>query len=474
MLRVAAPLIVLLLAGCSASPPGGSLMVAVAGEDAAAAGMADQLAAEASEATLITRGANGELAPGLATSWRFLDSGSDLILRLAPVRWPAAAVGQGRELSARDVVGSLQRTPRRHRAALQAAGLAGRGTARAPIARVVELSPRPATPYLLDWLAEPALAVRGRRGTAFPGPYAARREAGAWQLTRRSDVPQPGARAAAISITPLPADKAIAEFAAGRVPLVLGAGLAGLGAARASGQGRAVRIEAVNGVIGLSIRPDGALADPRLRRALLLAADGAPLANRVALAALVPQNRLWPDLPPPADARAQPLAARRGEAIRLLAAAGYGPQRPLRLVLLVPAAADWHQLADALATSLAPTGIEIAIGRAGRAAGRHDLALAEVTALLPDVLAHLAAWRCGRVRPCSAAADRQLAAAAQAGSDAPRRLALAAAAEAELMADPAFVPLLRPVRWALVSSRISGFAANPLGRHPVARMATGE
>jgi oligopeptide transport system substrate-binding protein len=473
MLRVAAPLIALLLAGCSASPPGGSLVVTVAGDDAAAASMADLLAAEASEATLITRGANGELAPGLATSWRFLDSGSDLILRLAPVRWPAAN-GQGRELAARDVVTSLQRTPRRHRTALQAAGLAGRETARAPIARVVELSPRPATPYLLDWLTEPAMVVRDRRGTAFPGAYVARREAGVWQLTRRSDVPRPGARAAAISITALSADKAIAEFAAGRVPLVLGAGLSGLGAARASGQGRAVRIEPVTGVIGLAIRPDGALADPRLRRALLLAADGAPLANRVALAALVPQNRLWPDLPPPADARAEPLAARRGEAMRLLAAAGFGPERPLRLVLLVPAAADWQQLAEALASSLLPAGIEIVIARAGRAAARHDLALAEVTAQVPDIVTHLATWRCGRVLPCSAAADRQLLAAADAGSDAPRRLALAAAAEAELMADPAFVPLLRPVRWALVSGRISGFAANALGRHPVARMAIEE
>ncbi len=468
--RFVAASIALLLAGCSASPPGGSLALMVAGEAAPAAALADQLAAEASEATLITRGANGELGPGLATSWRFLDSGNDLILRLAPVRWPAAN-GQGRELAARDVVASLQRTPRRQRAALQAAGLAGRGTARAPIARVVELSPRPATPQLLDWLAEPALAVRGRRGTAFPGLYAARRDAGRWQLSRRSEVPQPGARAAAISITAQPVDKAIAEFAAGRVPVVLGAGLAGLGAARASGQGRAVRIEAVTGVIGLAIRTDGALADPRLRRALLLAADGAPLANRVALAAMVPQNRLWPELPPPADARAQPMAARRAEAARLLEDAGFGPQRPLPLRLLVPAAADWQQLAEALATSLAPAGIDIAILRAGRAPQRHDLALTEVTARVPDVLAHLAAWRCGRVRPCSAAADRQLAAAVQAGSDAPRRLALAAAAEAELMADPAFVPLLRPVRWALVASRVSGFQANPLGRHPVGRMA---
>lgn len=474
MLRFAAPFTALVLAACSSAPPGGTLAVAVAGDGAPAAARAEALAAEASEATLITRGPAGELAPGLATSWRFLDQGSDLILRLAPVRWPAAGGdgrNRGRELAARDVVASLARTPRRHRPALQAAGLAGRGTARAPIARVVELAPRPATPHLLDWLAEPALAVRDRRGRPFPGPYAARRADGGWQLDRRSDLTQPAARPASIRITAQPVEASIAHFAAGRVQLVLGAGLAGLGAARASGQGRAVRVEAVYGVIGLAIDTGGPLADPRLRQALLLAADGAPLANRVALAALVPQNRLWPDLPPPGDARARPAAERRAQAARLLADAGFGPGRPLRLALLVPAAADWRQLAETLATSLSPMGIDIAIVRAGTASARHDIALVEQAAPVPDVLAHLALWRCGKARPCSAAADRQLAAARAAGSDAGRRLAMAAAAEELLMADPAFVPLLRPVRWALVANRLGGFQPNPLGRHPLGRIA---
>jgi peptide/nickel transport system substrate-binding protein len=469
MPRVTVPLLLLLLAGCSSGPPGGTLAVAVAGDGPEAAAMADHLAAEASEATLITRAAGGELAPGLATSWRFLDSGSDLILRLAPMRWPAGN-GQGRELAARDVTASLARTPRRHRPALAAAGLAGRGTARAPIARVVELSPRPATPHLLDWLAEPALAVRDRRGRAFPGPYAAKRDGAGWQLDRRADLAQPAARAGRISVTPQPVAAAIADFAAGRRALVLGAGLAGLGAVRASGQGRAIRVEAVNGVIGLSLNPRGALADPRLRRALALAADGAPLANRVALAALVPQNRLWPDLPPADDDRARPAAERRAQAAALLAQAGYGPDRPLRLQLALPAGADWRQLAETLATILAPIGISLAIAPASRA----DLALAEQVAEVPDALAHLARWRCGRVRPCSAAADRLLADAARAGTDLGRRRALAAAAETQMMADPAFVPLLRPVRWALVADRLTGFQTNALGRHPLGRIAVAE
>jgi peptide/nickel transport system substrate-binding protein len=463
MLRFALPL--LLLAGCSSEPPGGTLAVAVAGEGPDAVALAEQLAAEASEATLISRGPGGELAPGLATSWRFLDSGSDLILRLAPVRWPANG-GQGPELAARDVVLSLGRTPRHYRPALAATGLAGRGTARAPIARVVELSPRPATPHLLDWLAEPALAVRDRRGRPFPGPYAARRDGNGWQLERRSEMAQPAARAARISLSLLPADGAIREFAAGRRALVLGTGLAGLGAVRASDQGRDIRIEAVDGVIGLAMRSGGALGDARLRRALWLAADGGPLANRVALAALVPQSRLWSQLPPAADDRSRPLTDRRAEARALLAEAGYGPDRPLRLRLAVPAGPDWLQLAEALANHLVPIGINLTVAPADRA----DLLLEEHVANVPDAVVHLARWSCARARPCSPEADQLLAEAAAVGNNPVRRLALAAAAETEMQADPAFVPLLRPVRWALVAERLTGFQPNRLGRHPLGRI----
>ena len=132
--------LVLLLAACSGGPPGGDLSVAVVGEGP----LAGDLAAEASRATLIRRAAGGELVAGLATSWRFLDNGDDLILRLAPVRWPSAGNRAGLELVARDVVAGLRRSGPEGRAAAAAAGLAPRDAARAPIARVVELAPRPA------------------------------------------------------------------------------------------------------------------------------------------------------------------------------------------------------------------------------------------------------------------------------------------------------------------------------------------
>jgi oligopeptide transport system substrate-binding protein len=140
-------------------------------------------------------------------------------------------------------------------------------------------------------------------------------------------------------------------------------------------------------------------------------------------------------------------------------------------VLLVPPGADWRLLAETLATSLTPLAIELALVTTGKAQMRHDLALQDHVARVPDALAFLARWRCGQAKPCSLAADQQLAQAAQTGSDLPQRLALAAAVEQELLRDPAFVPLLRPVRWALVSRQLTGFETNMLGRHPVARIA---
>lgn len=472
----------LLVAACNDQLPGGELKVAVVGDGT----LADELAAEATSATLLQRGANGELATGLATSWRFLDDGDALILRLAPVRWPAAAGKPGAELVAGDIVASLNR-PRSAaaRAILAEAGLAARSTVRAPIARVVELLPRPPTPFLLDWLAEPALALRSSRGTAWPGAYTETRTNGVITLERRNAAAQADARAARIRIEQPDVATAVRRFAARDVQVVLGEGLAGLGTVRVGASGRAVIFEPVHGVIGLAINPNivirrsgartaGVLDDQRLRRALLLAADGDALANRFALAALQAQNRLWDGLPPPTDDRALPRGERLAKAAALLADAGFGPDRPLALTMLVPQSAEADVIAREIASSWAPLGIQVNILRRAKTdpktVQRHDLALQQIIVRVPDAVAHLARWRCASAAPCSAEADRLIGEARRAGNDLAARAAAITAAEAALMADPAFIPLLRPVRWALVANGVSGFQANSAARHPLGRM----
>jgi ABC-type oligopeptide transport system substrate-binding subunit len=157
-----------------------------------------------------------------------------------------------------------------------------------------------------------------------------------------------------------------------------------------------------------------------------------------------------------------------------------GPEQPLRLSLLVPAGPEFQALAETLAASLQPLGISLALQRArpggfaaAQASGSADLVLAQHTARVADPVAHLGRWRCARVRPCSREADRLLDEAAAAGTDLAARAAAVSAAETALMADPAFIPLLRPVRWALVANDLTGFEANALGRHPLGRIAAG-
>ena len=74
MRRLILPAFALLLAACSGGRPGGDLDVVVVGEGT----LAEELAQEASRATLIRRGSGGEVVAGVATSWRFLDDGDDL------------------------------------------------------------------------------------------------------------------------------------------------------------------------------------------------------------------------------------------------------------------------------------------------------------------------------------------------------------------------------------------------------------
>ena len=101
--------------------------------------------------------------------------------------------------------------------------------------------------------------------------------------------------------------------------------------------------------------------------------------------------------------------------------------------------------------------------------GAFDLALTEASLAVPDAAAFLARWRCDGGLVCNAAADA-LWSRARAAPVA-ERPALLAAAEAKWLEAPPMVPLLTPLRWALVSTRVDGWTANPSGRHPLTRLA---
>lgn len=516
----------LLLAACSAErPEGAQLRVTVVGDSAAPGDLGQRLVAEATGRTLIAHDGSGQLVAGLASSWRFVDAGRSLILRLRPEKW-----SDGKPLKSSDVVAGFRRAALRAEPAVLSSGLAGaadvaakrKPSARlgvmAPIARVVELRLEAASPLLLGWLAEPGMAVTRREQDATLGAYAATGPAARQMLKRRALVAAPDARPAEIIVVTTPdSSAAIAGFMNKKSDIVIGNGLAGLGEARTVARPETLRIDPLWGVYGYRINSRrAALADPLVRLALAMAVDRRPLAARFGVAALVPAEGLLPaalrmtpapSVPPqqepaqpqrepaqPQQETAQPQRAiaggaaadigwarldqpaRLAEARRLLAAAGFTAENPLRLVLLLPPGRDHARVAEAVAADWAAVGVRLGATTADAAMidrrvkrGDFDLAVSEASVPVPDAGALLAAWRCAAgASHCNPAADVLLDAARAAPPAARPRLL--AAAEAALMAGPPLVPLLTPVRWALVAKGVDGWVPNRAARHPLGRL----
>lgn len=495
----------LVLAGCGASEPEGArLTVTVIGDAERPAGLAKRLEAEATRPTLVARDGAGQIVSGLATSWRFVDDGRSLILRLRPAKW-----SDGKELTSNDVVAAFRRAASKRDPAVANSGLAGsraitagrvsatRLGVMAPIARVVELRLDAASPLLLGWLAEPGLGVT-RFGKIPPtlaaydasGPSVRRR------LTRRGIRAAPDQRPAEIIIESRDdAKPAVAAFVQGKTDIVIGDGLAGLGEARTAARPEALRIDPLWGVYGYvanGLRGD--TADSGVRRALAMAIDRTALSADFGIAAIAPADGLLPQ----GLAGAQPTARRKAvgtttppavtgwadldqdarlvEARRLLAAAGWSEARPLRLVLLLPPGRDHRSVAEKVAADWARIGVLLAVTIVDAAThdrllarGDFDLALTEASMAVPDAGALLGRWQCGAGPYCNVAADALLGRARLAPPA--ERAQLLAAAETEMMAAPPMIPLFTPIRWALVARGVDGWVPNRAASHPLARLA---
>ncbi|WP_426168654.1 ABC transporter substrate-binding protein [Sandarakinorhabdus sp. DWP1-3-1] len=491
----AVPAMVLLaMAGCGPDrPEGARLTVTVVGGGDRPGGVARRLVAEATQPTLVARDGNGDTVAGLATSWRFVDDGRSLILRLRPVKW-----SDGKPLVADDVVAAFRRAAGRREAATIDAGIANAGAiasralpaARlgvlAPIARVVEIRLDAPSPLLLGWLAEPALGVvraASPRKSATPPPtlaaYAASGPPELRVLKRFAMAASPDARPAEISIAvSSDARAAVADFVAGRQDIVIGEGLAGLGEARVGARADALRLDPLWGVYGYLVNSrSGPTADAGVRRALAMAIDRPALAGSFGLATIQPATGL---VPSPAGATPDWLRldydGRLLAARQLLAAAGWTAERPLRLVLLLPPGRDHRAVAERVGADWARINVLLAVTDVEAepydklvARGDFDLAVREASLPVPDAAALLSRFRCGAGPHCNPAADALLAAArAAAPGD---RARLLAEAEAALLAAPPLIPLFTPVRWALVSRRVDGWLPNSAGSHPLARLA---
>ena len=414
---------------------------------------------------LVRFDAAGQIVPALAERWIVIDDGRSYIFRLREAQWPG-----GDPVTAEQVVRVLRR-----------AAAANSRNALAPflavVDEIVEMTPqvievrlkRP-RPDLLKLFAQPELAVFNREGGG-SGPFrmAAERD-GAVLLRPATDLAAAGGAPPTsrdgIRLRGERAARAIARLLWGNADLVLGGSFADwplLGIAGVDPE--TVQVDPAVGLFGLAIvEREGFLADAANRAALAMAIDRAALVQAIRpewgpVETLLPE-RIDSAAPPtipswgplPLDARRENARARVRDWRRTHA-------EPLVVRVALPsgpgATLAWGQIAAAfLAIGIEPH--RVALDDSA------DLRLVDAVAPYDSARWYLAT----ACRPCG----DEAAALVEAARDAPtleERARRLAEADAALTADSAYIPIAQPLRWSIVTTRITGWQGNTRAWHPL-------
>ena len=459
----------LLVAGCDDTESGPVRVSAIGGPpqlvnpnlqplDAASAFLVEAVAEG-----LVRFDAAGEIEPALAQSWIVSDDGHRYTFRIRRMRWP-----DGRPVTAEQVAARLRAAPSRASRNPLKPVLGAIEDVVAMTDQVLESRLRGPRPYQLLLLAQPQMGIIvSNRGT---GPFAiAGDEDGAVRLA----VPRPDEDDVTIRpdfpdhlLRGEPAGLAVARFANGDADLVTGGTLNDLPLARAARlPGNRLVFDPASGLFGLSFAVnEGPLGDPAVRRALSMAVDRDALAAALAVPALQPRTSLAVpvagELPQPAqpDWTASPMPMRRQRAAETIAALA----EPLRVRVAMPEGPGYRLLFAYLRRDWRLVGVE-----AERVAPTAEAELHLIDAVAPATLStwYLRHFTCDAARICDAAADQALQAARMATRAAERQGQLAIADQILTGLTP-FIPLGSPIRWSLVSPRLTGFRPNPFARQP--------
>lgn len=458
------------------------------------------LITDSTQIGLVDFDANGQIVPALATSWRVSDDGLSYIFRLREAEWE-----DSRAITAGDVVAVYRRIFERGSNhplkpfLIRIENAADIASGRKPVRTLGVHDPRPniveirltsPQPALLQLLAHPSMAIR-RRGPTPPsnGPFTVIGHAtGSIRLIRNRNFYDAGAvplRQIDLQATSDIAT-AVARFQRGETDVVTGGTVAGLGAARTLPIRDALRVEPTYGVYGyvMNVR-EGPLSDLRVRRALAMAIDRDALVARLfAIEAMQPVFGLLPPTLPGQYTAGQPdwaswaPDARLAEARRLLAEAGYRPERPLQLTVNLPDGREHAAALAAVSSAWAQLGVQVAArtkGVIGHAEvlekGDYQLALVERIAPADTPSFFLLPFTCAANSGgyCNPEADRLLDQ-ARAMPDLASRAQQLQRAETLMAADAPAIMLFVPVRWSLVHPRVSGWNGNIVGAHPLARL----
>jgi peptide/nickel transport system substrate-binding protein len=462
----------LLTGGCDRSKHEGEVVVLVIGDKI---GLADPASGPltAPQAVLLSNvaqglvrfDANGEIVPGLAERWNVSNDGLSYIFRIASEDWPG-----GGHITAKQVAALLKR---------QLAGASDNGIKDslgavedvvAMTDRVIEIRLSAPRPNLLQLLAQPELAlVREGRGT---GPFHIAKRTGpdrGLELERETPVPDSEEESReTLTIAAAEARPAIATFLAGNADLVLGGTFDTLPLATGAEVAKAaLRFDPVTGLFGLiPARKGGPLDDPELRELLDRAIDRQAFITVLGVPGLVPRATvLEAGLDGIVDAvqpawLSVPIGERRAQ---LMAQADrlFGEEERPTLRIALPDGPGAKLLFDRLAADWGVLGIKLERAGAGRPA---DLKLIDEVAPSNSPAWFVRHFRCDEAALCDEDID-ELLATARTTVVPDQRWALLADAARRIDEAQLFLPLTAPVRWSLVSPRITGFAGNRFARH---------
>lgn len=429
--------------------------------------------------------ADGAVEPGLAAGWSVSTDGLTWRFRLRPgLRWNG-----GTPITADDFVRSFARLRDPATASPNAALFDSIESLSAPDAATVLIRLRQPFPAILELLAHPAAAATGFDGAAprASGPYRLVRR----QLHDRIELASnpdywDAAHVHMRKVAWLPVEDrqtALRMFRAGAADTVPDFPASQLGLLKDRMPG-AVRIAPYRGVQYWSFntrRPP--FDDVRVRQALSMTVEREKITNRLLGVGNPPATSLVPPslggygpAVEPIWAR-WPITRRQAEARRLLAAAGYGPARPLVVEARFASDPDNRRVAVALAAFWKPLGVELrafnteaTLHYAALRSGDFQIARAS---WIGDVSApenFLAVHRSG-TGPVnysgyrSAAFDHALEA-AMGEPDLARRARGMRMAESILVSDAPVLPIYFYVTKNLVSDRVRGWQDNVANVHP--------
>lgn len=419
---------------------------------------------------LVRFDARGQVVPGLAERWNVSDDGLSYIFRLQTGEWP-----DGRKLKADEIARILSRQlrPASRNPLKDSLGVVEDVVAMTD--RVIEIRLRAPRPNLLQLLAQPEMGlVRASAGTGpyFPvaadGDAAEGGEGTATLIEHRVVVADARNIRERARLSGGPAHSLIAQFADGKLDLVLGGTFDDLPLLeRVNAPRGSLRFDPVSGLFGLAPNPRSELMrDRELRRLIARAIDRKAIVALLNVPGLQPRATiLQPGLDgiantPQPDWMGQPVGQRRTQLIAEANRMFGDVERPV-IRIDMPQGPGGEAVIRQIARDLEPLGLKV--GRAATTASA-DLLWVDEVAPSTSPAWFLRRFRCALTDMCLEDVEPILLEARNTLVARDRAVLLQAVAtqmdEAQL-----FIPIAAPVRWSLVRSGVDGFVENPFGRH---------